>query len=81
VIPAFPAPGIWNVVVDTACTDGGAADQRIFAAGERFPLQGRSLALLIRAKQLLLTRELAQVTSSETTSSPVEQSADGARED
>ncbi len=74
VIPALPAPGVWNVVVDTARADGGRADPRIFSGGGRFPLQGRSLALLIRSRQPLLTEALAQAPKSVTLSNSIEQS-------
>jgi glycogen operon protein len=45
-IPA--AGGRWKVLVDTSHRDGGTDEQREFGNGERFPLEGRSLALLTR---------------------------------
>ena len=56
-IPALPPAGRWSVVIDTSRDDGGCADQRTFSTGERFPLVGRSLALLIRFKQAVSTDE------------------------
>jgi isoamylase len=78
VIPALPASGPWNVVVDTSRSDGGSADSRIFSAGGRFPLQGRSLALLIRSKQRPLAQDSAEAPKSEVISIAAEQSPDGA---
>jgi glycogen operon protein len=40
--------GRWKVLVDTSRRDGGTDDRREFGGGERFPLEGRSLALLTR---------------------------------
>jgi isoamylase len=45
-IPA--AGGRWKVLVDTSHRDGGTDEEREFGNGERFPLEGRSLALLTR---------------------------------
>jgi isoamylase len=45
-IPA--AGGRWKVLVDTSHRDGGTDEEREFGSGERFPLEGRSLALLTR---------------------------------
>ncbi|HYW04838.1 MAG TPA: glycogen debranching protein GlgX [Gammaproteobacteria bacterium] len=41
-IPAAPAVAVWEAVVDTAA----AGPQSVYAAGQRYPLQGRSLAVL-----------------------------------
>jgi len=45
-VPAFGAPGAWRLVLDTSidAPDGGAG--RAFASPGRYPLRGRSLALL-----------------------------------
>jgi len=47
VIPPLPAPSSWAVMLDTSRDGGGSSDLRIFGAGDFFPLEGRSLALLI----------------------------------
>jgi isoamylase len=78
VIPFLPAPRGWNVVIDTSRSDGGSADQRTFSAGARFPLLGRSLALLIRSKQALRMKEAHGVPESVNKSTPAEQSHDSA---
>jgi len=79
VIPTLPASGTWNVVIDTSSADAGWMDQRTFLTGAHFPLQGRSLALLIRAKAALVTRDskptLAEAAIATT---PAEQSPHGA---
>ena len=77
IIPASPAAGIWNVVVDTSRSDGGYADQRTFSAGGRFPLQGRSLALLIRSKRPLLAQDSLEVPKSATIPTSAEQTPQG----
>jgi glycogen operon protein len=46
--PLTAADGGWRVEVDTSPRDGGADDERKFGSGDKFPLQGRSLALLTR---------------------------------
>ncbi len=47
-IPPLPEPSAWAVMVDTSFADHRAVDHRRYAAGDRFPLQARSLALLKR---------------------------------
>lgn len=71
-IPALPAPGVWTVVIDTTWT-GGSTDQRTFSSGAHFPLQGRSLALLIRSKQALPTAGAPVIAESVIISTPAEQ--------
>jgi glycogen operon protein len=78
VIPFLPAPGGWSVVVDTSRSDGGSTDQRTFSTGARFPLLGRSLALLIRSKQALRMKDAHGVPESVIKSAPAEQSHDSA---
>jgi glycogen operon protein len=55
VIPGLPVPSIWNVMLDTTRADGGSSDRRTFPAGSRFPLGGRSLALLVKSKNIEIT--------------------------
>jgi isoamylase len=50
VIPQLPVPGIWHVALDTSRADDGIDDQRQYSAGEHFPVEGRSLALLTRSR-------------------------------
>jgi glycogen operon protein len=47
VIPRLPSRASWAVMLDTSRDDGGSGDQRMFDAGDLFPLERRSLALLI----------------------------------
>ena len=72
-IPKLPAPGVWTVVIDTSWTNAGATEQRTFSSGAQFPLQGRSLALLIRSQQALPTADSTVVAESVIISTPAEQ--------
>jgi glycogen operon protein len=47
----------WEAIVDTCYAQGRRADRRFFHAGEKYPLQGRSLALLIQRKSKLPRQE------------------------
>ncbi len=78
VIPVLPEPGIWKMVVNTSNADGGAADQRTFSAGSLFPVQGRSLALLMRSKEGLVTGDPLVLSQSIIMPTPAEQGPDGA---
>jgi isoamylase len=53
-IPA--AGGKWKMTIDTSHSDGASDDGREFGNGEKFPLQGRSLALLTRPSSSSPTR-------------------------
>jgi isoamylase len=77
-IPLGQVPSIWNVVVDTSCNDGGSADRRTFSGGTRFPLQGRSLALLLGSKQPMLAQDVPEAQTGSGATSPVAQNPDGA---
>jgi len=50
VIPRLGLSGAWRVALDTTRSDGGVEDSRQYRAGEYFPLEGRSLALLVRSR-------------------------------
>jgi isoamylase len=45
-IPSMPERSSWAVTLDTS-RDGGSGNPRLFEAGDLFPLEGRSFALLI----------------------------------
>ena len=47
-LPPLPEPSAWGVIVDTSFADHRAVDHRRYLAGDRFPLEARSLALLRR---------------------------------
>jgi glycogen operon protein len=72
-IPDSPTPGIWNVVIDTFRDDAGSTDERTFSTGAQFPLQGRSLVLLIRSKQPPLMRDSRTLLKSAIVITPAEQ--------
>ncbi len=59
VIPELPPAGAWQVVIDTSSDDAGSMDQRTFCGGTKFPLQGRSLALLTRPRTSARTSDSA----------------------
>jgi glycogen operon protein len=47
-VPNHRAEARWRVVIDTARPDGGPEAAREYPPGDEYPLQARSLALLIR---------------------------------
>ena len=47
-LPAEPANSRWQVSIDTAYPEGRRSDERFFHSGETYPLQRRSLVLLMR---------------------------------
>ncbi len=51
-IPAYPARARWQVMVDTHFADGLRPDNRYFHSQELYPLQGRSLVLLVRPRKV-----------------------------
>jgi glycogen operon protein len=61
-LPVLPSASVWSVLIDTSADDGGAADERSFRSGERFPLEGRSLVLLIKSGRM--ERDVEKVQSS-----------------
>jgi isoamylase len=73
VIPISPSPGAWHVLIDTSRADGGAGDQRTFSAGGRFPLQGRSLALLIGSTRPMPIADAAELPKSAPAGAEAEQ--------
>jgi glycogen operon protein len=77
-IPGLPAPATWNVMLDTARADGGSADQRTFSAASHFPLQGRSLALLVRSKKVEIAQAVLQPAQVAALANPAHESPDGA---
>ena len=72
-LPDLQSPGIWNVVIYTCRSDAGSTDERTFSESGQFPLQGRSLALLIRAKYPLLAGDSQVLPKSAISSTPAEQ--------
>jgi isoamylase len=52
IIPPLPLPSSWQVVVDTSHADWQSVGERRYVAGDAFPLQERSLALLRRVAEL-----------------------------
>ncbi|MBF6560849.1 MAG: glycogen debranching protein GlgX, partial [Candidatus Binataceae bacterium] len=52
IIPPLPTPSVWQVMVDTSRADWNAAGDRRYSAGQSFPLEDRSLALLRRVAEL-----------------------------
>ena len=49
-VPSDPAYARWEAIIDTSCPSGRRSDGRFFHGGEKYPLQGRSLALLLQIK-------------------------------
>jgi len=66
-------------MLDTARADGGSADQRTFSAASHFPLQGRSLALLVRSKKVEIAQAVLQPAQVAALANPAHESPDGAR--
>jgi glycogen operon protein len=75
-IPSLPSPAKWNVVLDTALS-GGFGDQRSFSAGARFPLQGRSLVLLVRSTKPQTVRSMFRPAESAPSANPFHETAEG----
>jgi hypothetical protein len=48
-VPDIDGIDRWSVVIDTGVADGAGA-RRDIRTGDRYPLQGRSLAFLIHAR-------------------------------
>ena len=73
VLPHLPAAATWSVVVDTSRPSTGLTDQRTLLSGARFPLQGRSLALLIRSSQPVPMQDSTALAESAIVGTPAEQ--------
>lgn len=62
-IPAEPAFARWEVLVDTSFSTGKRNDGRNFSPHQPYPLQGRSLVLLMHAKRKPMNEEDDLVTA------------------
>jgi isoamylase len=51
-IPAYPLYARWSVLIDTSYHSGLRNDGRYFHSRERYPLQGRSVALLVQQRRV-----------------------------
>ena len=59
-LPSQPEHARWQVLIDTGFSNGKREDNRFFHSNEKYPLQARSVVLLVRLVTPLQFRSQAR---------------------